>query len=94
MEDGDCRAGECCHAYRFCTRDTPCDKQVPGNFYLALCHFQWLIYKRNYLEYFLKIPSAIFTLKVRAARKKDNNVDSPIAQWWAARPRQGAAKKV
>ena len=93
MEDGDCRAGECCHAYRFCTRDTPCDKQVPGKFYLALYQLQWFIYK-NYLEYFLKIPSAIFTLKVRAAKKKDNNVDSPIVTWRAAPPRQSAAKKV
>ena len=95
MEDGDCRAGECCHAYKFCTRDTPCPKQVPGKFYLALYQLQWFIYKEyNYLEYFLKIPSAIFTLKERAARKKDNNVDSPIVPWWAARPRRSAAKKV
>ena len=57
MEDGDCRAGECCHPYRFCTRDTPCSKQVPGTFFLALYQLQWLknlfrIFPKNSMFYF------------------------------------------
>ena len=70
MEDGDCRAGECCHPYKFCTRDTPCLKQVPGKFYLALYQLQWFIYKKKLFRIFPKNSICYFHFKGKGCQKE------------------------